>query len=470
MSRGHIDDNRNEREVVLRILSRIREDGTYSHVAVREGLDACEDMSAQQRAFIKRLAEGVIERRIELDEVILRHTRKGTRIRPVVRDILRMGIYQILYMDAVPDSAACNEAVKLAKAHGMTRLSGFVNGVLRTVARENENAAKNSRSYESENKADLSLIQEAAQKTSMPVWIASMWEEDLGTGQTLELLQSFLQTRPVTIRVDERLSDEEKDRLLVRLREAGVRITPGRFLPYAYDLRSTAQIRSLPGFQEGLWTVQDESSQMVAEAAGIRGGEIVYDLCAAPGGKTMHCASKLLAAGKGGEVHSFDLSAGKTELIRENIARMHLSNVIVRERDATKPHPEEAGRADVLLCDLPCSGLGVIGRKRDIKYRVQPQQLEELVSLQRRILRAGVGYLKKGGTLIYSTCTIDRRENEGIASFIERELGLHPDPLQPHLPEAVTGIHDNQLQLLPGVHGTDGFFLARFVAAKLPPS
>ena len=212
---------------------------------------------------------------------------------------------------------------------------------------------------------------------------------------------------------------------------------------------------------------------LVAEAAGLQGGETVYDVCAAPGGKSMHCASKLLAlakraeegaaAMKAGTVHAFDLSKGKTAQIMKNVRRMHLPNVVVTQRDALLPVPAEAGAADVLLCDLPCSGLGVIGRKRDIKYHVSPAQLEELAKLQKDILRSAVGYLKEGGVLIYSTCTINRGENEEIAAFIEKELGFTADPLAPHLPAGIPGIDGHMLQLLPHIHGTDGFFLARFI-------
>ena len=436
--------SRNEREAVLAILARIREEGTYSHIAVREMLDQCEreGMDRRQRAFVKRLTEGIIERRIEIDNVIRTYTKKGVRIRPVIRDILRMGIFQILYMDAVPDSAACNEAVKLTRLSGKNELSGFVNGVLRTIAREKE-------------KGVFAAPSEAAGDQSDPAALSRRYSMPL------------LEIRPVSIRFDDRCSEEDREKILAGMREKGVQIEKGRYLSRCYYLTGTDSVAQLPGYREGLWTVQDESSMLVAEAAGLKGGETVYDVCAAPGGKSMHCASKLLAiAGEEeepGTVHAFDLSKGKTTQIIKNVRRMHLPNVVVSQRDALVPVPEEAGAADILLCDLPCSGLGVIGRKRDIKYHVSPGQLEELAQLQKRILRSAAGYLKKGGVLIYSTCTINRGENEEIAAFIEKELGFTADALAPHLPVPIPGTDHNKLQLLPHVHGTDGFFLARFV-------
>ena len=459
-----------EREAVLEILTGIRENGTYSHIAVKETLDRCEreGMDRRQRAFVKRLTEGVIERRIELDDVLRRYAKKGARIRPVIRDILRMGIFQILYMDSVPDSAACNEAVKLTKKYGKKENAGFVNGLLRNAVRDKEAGKLAADSAPAG--GELSGIGELSRKFSMPEWIVSMWQEQLGEEETEKLLEALLKVRPVAIRFDDRCSQERREEILAQMSEKGVKAVKGQYLPYCYELTGTDSIQELPGYREGMWTVQDESSMMVAEAAGLAGGETVYDVCAAPGGKAMHCASKLLAGSAGGtetgKVHAFDLSKGKTAQILKNVRRMHLPNVVVAQRDALIPVPEEAGKADVLLCDLPCSGLGVIGRKRDIKYHVTPEQLEELAKLQKSILRSAAVYLKEGGVLIYSTCTINKGENGEIAEFIEKEMGLRPDPLAPYLPDTVPGIRGNQLQLLPHVHGTDGFFLARFVKIK----
>lgn len=463
---------RGEREAVLTILTRIREEGTYSHIAVKEMLDQCEreGMDRRQRAFVKRLTEGIIERRIEIDNVIRTYTKKGARIRPVIRDILRMGIFQILYMDAVPDSAACNEAVKLTKLSGKKELSGFVNGVLRTVAREKDKGIFAAAAREDGASSDPAAL---SRKYSMPEWIIRLWNEQRSEQDTRALLEALLEVRPVSIRFDDRCSAADIEKILAGMQEKGVTATKGHYHALCYELTGTDSVATLPGYREGLWTVQDESSMLVAEAAGLQGGETVYDVCAAPGGKSMHCASKLLAlakraeegaaAGEAGTVHAFDLSKGKTAQIMKNVRRMHLPNVVVTQRDALLPVPAEAGAADVLLCDLPCSGLGVIGRKRDIKYHVSPAQLEELAKLQKDILRSAVGYLKEGGVLIYSTCTINRGENEEIAAFIEKELGFTADPLAPHLPAGIPGIDGHMLQLLPHIHGTDGFFLARFI-------
>ena len=470
-----------EREaVLLALLSRVKND-TFSNVLVKRTLDDCAEMSTAERAFIKRLLEGVIEREPELDARITHYTKRPvSRLHPAVLQILRMGIYQILYMDAVPDSAACNESVRMAKKHAPARLSGFVNGVLR-------NAARDADALRMEEGPDLST------RYSMPAWLTSMWTDQLGEETTSRLLEALMEVRPVSVRMAPGLTLQEREKLILELREAGAVVENGRWLEDALRLRRTSDLRRLPGFARGLWTVQDESSMLAVRAAGLTGGETVYDVCAAPGGKSFY-AAQLLAmkqvsserlsdqpadlslsrdgAGdsgtglfgpeKEGRVLSFDLTRRKTDRIREGAARLHLTNIIVQERDARLEVPAEREQADVLLCDLPCSGLGVIGKKRDINYRASREGILSLQTLQRQILRSAVRYLKPGGVMIYSTCTISREENEDNAAWIEKELGLVPDALEPCLPDGIPGLAGNMLQLLPHEHGTDGFFIARF--------
>ena len=443
----------NERDLVLGVLLENERKGTYSHILVRDMLDAHQDLSEQERAFMKRLTEGTLERRIELDSVIDRFSKKpASGLRPLIRQILRMGIYQILYMDSVPDSAACSEAVSLAKLHKMNALSGFVNAVLRNVIRSRDRGELESLLGE----ASLSV------RYSMPQWLIDLWKDQLGEEETDSLLKSLLEIRPVCIRFSPDADPAERDRILKEMKEAGTEVAPGRWLPYAFCLTGTNAIQDLPGYREGLWTIQDESSMFAVEAAGIRGDETVMDVCAAPGGKSMHAASLL----REGRVLAFDLSHKKTEQIRKNIKRMGLEGKIsVADQDARIHNSRYENCADLLLCDLPCSGLGIIGRKRDIKYRIRRQELDELSALQREILKNAVTYLKPGGVLIYSTCTIDALENQENADYIEQELGLKADSLLLFLPPGIPGIEGegkNRLQLLPHVHGTDGFFVSRF--------
>ena len=539
---------KDEREVVLLALLSHEKNETFSNVLVRRTLDDCADMSTVEKAFIKRLLEGVIERKTELDARIEHFTgRSVSRLHPALHQILRMGIYQIYYMDSVPDSAVCNEAVRLAKRHGPARLSGFVNGVLRNAAREaasadgrdraltakaaeraadrkagrkadrradragdrkEERAADRKADRKAERtadrKADTAVDRTADRKAdtaadrtadsnepadeleifaarqslkySMPEWLVRMWMDQLGMEETEKLLDALMEIRPVSVRLSSRLSAQEQDKLLSQLSEAGVVIEEGRWLPFCRHLRKTSDLRRLPGFRDGLWTVQDESSMLAVEAAGLKGTEIVFDVCAAPGGKSFLAAEQLIARNShfcessektggnsaAGMVFSFDLSRQKTDLIRSGAERLQLDNIRVRERDAREFFEEDTAKADVIFCDLPCSGLGVMGKKRDIKYRASMEGLTSLQQLQRQILENSVRYLRSGGILIYSTCTINRAENEENAAWIEKELGLQPQDLSSFLPEGIPGICGNMLQLLPHVHGTDGFFISRF--------
>lgn len=467
---------KDEREVVLLALLSHEKNGTFSNVLVKKTLDDCEGMSPVEKAFIKRLLEGVIERKTELDARIEHFTgRSVTKLHPVIHQILRMGIYQIYYMDSVPDSAVCNEAVRLAKRRGPVRLSGFVNGVLRSAAREAASGNGGGDSFLSTKrgvnstageKDPADYLKALSLKNSMPEWLVRMWSEQLGLEETEKLLDALMEIRPVSIRLSGCLSGDERERLLEQLRAAGVTVDAGKWLADCRYLRRTSDLRRLPGFSGGLWTVQDESSMLAVEAAGLTGGETVFDVCAAPGGKSFFAADRLSAlekeCGRSGKVFSFDLTKRKTDLIREGAVRLGLDNIETSERDARQFFSEDEGKADVVLCDLPCSGLGVIGKKRDIKYKASMEGLSSLQDLQRQILTNAVRYLKRGGVLIYSTCTINRAENQDNAAWIEEKLGLQPEELTPYLPDNIPGIQNNMIQLLPHVHGTDGFFISRF--------
>jgi len=539
----------NERQITLDILTGRERSGRYSSAVLNHTLDRYDRLTQSQRSFIKRLTEGTIERQIELDHIIRTHVRNPEmKMKPIVLCMLRMSIYQIFYMDSVPDFAAVNEALTILKNNRQEQAVGFVNAVLRSVCRDKdgiksaggaghviivsqgrapakaikseavlkEEISGTSKHQTSQDKdttiaagagrqktvegdyaqqaasgtkkvvrrivrrvvtaqkpEDLSRlsVDELSVRFSMPKPIISLWMDDYGQKRTLEMLPAFMEVRPVTIRVNGRLSAEKKDKLLSDLRAAGCEVTPGKYLPGCWHLRRAGRITDLPGFADGLFTVQDESSQMVAFAAGLlspsdhaENGHVdkklaVLDLCAAPGGKTMHAAE----ANAVGTVTSCDISAAKTDLIRENIRRMQLSNVQVMENDATEYREEWADKFDVVLCDVPCTGLGVMTHKRDIKYNFSIREMRSLSAVQRRILQNAVRYVKPGGVLIYSTCTIDKTENDRQARYAANELGLVPDDLAPHLPAGIPGIEGNRLQLFPDIHGTDGFFLARFL-------
>ena len=360
------------REIIVEILLSLEKGQDFSHKLMKAVLDKYDYLDPREKAFIKRVTEGTIERQLELDYYLDRFSSVPVRkMKPLIRCLLRMSTYQILYMDAVPDSAVCNEACKLAAKRGFRTLKGFVNAVLRNISRSKE---------------------------QMPL---------PDPKDTVKYLQQ------------------------------------SRELPYVYLAQNLENVSELPGFAEGKFTVQDASSALAVEAAGICPGNTVMDLCAAPGGKTILAAE---FAGEAGHVVSRDISEYKTDLIRENLERMNRRNVEVQVYDATVHDPEKEKYADVVLMDVPCSGLGVMGKKRDIKYHATPESLQSITELQRQIVAAGWQYVKPHGVLLYSTCTIHRGENQEMAVWITENFPF---------------VLEEERQLLPGTDETDGFYYAR---------
>ncbi len=440
------------RQLVLEILLEVHAKNEYLNVVLKGVLDKYNYLDGKKKAFIKKLSTGVLEREIELNYIIDCFSKtKTNKMKPVIRLIMQMGVYQILYMDNVYDTAACNMAVSLAKKKGFQGLSGFVNGVLRSICREKDNIAYPSKEDN---------VKYASVRFSMPEWLIKLWISQFGEEKTEAMLKASLQDNKVTVRVDENISDERKAELLAQWKDNGVQAEAHSYLPYAYTLVGGYGIQNLYGYKEGLFTVQDVSSMLVAECAGIKKDNIIIDVCAAPGGKTMHAAAKLQGSGM---VHSCDVSDYKVDKIRENIERMHIENIKVHVADATKERPDFREMADVVIADVPCSGLGVLGKKVDIKYRLSEEQLEEIVKLQRTILENVCNYVKPGGTFVYSTCTVNRKENNDNVKWMTDNLPLETVPLKEELPEVLREAvgEDGTLQLMQGVHACDGFYIAK---------
>lgn len=425
----------------------------YSHIIIRNGLNKYNDAAARDKAFIKRVAEGTIERRIQIDYILNLYSNVPvSRMKPLIRNLLRMSVYQILWMDTTPDAAVCNEAVKLAQAHRFQNLKGFVNGVLRTVVREKE-------SIPYPDKSDM--LRFLSVMYSMPEWIVAMWREEYGDAALETMLSAMLESSPVVIRMDETRPPQERAQCVESMRKSGITVTEHPWLSYAYTLAGTEGIGNIPEFAKGMFAVQDVSSMLAVQAAGIREHDRVLDVCAAPGGKAVHAACRLRGTG---HVLARDIGDSKIELIRENIARFGYDNITAQAWDACVLDETLTETADVVIADLPCSGLGVTGRKSDVKYRVTKETLDSLVLLQKRILGTVWRYVKPGGILLYSTCTIHKAENEAMVQWIREKLPLEPVSLQAFLPKELQSgtAEQGYVQLLPGIHKTDGFFIAKF--------
>lgn len=425
----------NTRELALDTLIEVMERDQYSHLVLRSVLDKYAYLEKQERAFLTRLVEGTIERTVELDYVINTYSKvKVKKMKPLIRNLLRMSTYQLRYMDSVPDSAVCNEAVKLAKKRGFSQLSGFVNGVLRSMIREPERVK-----YPDEKKAPVQYL---SVHFSMPEWIVEEWMETYGQEKTKALLQEFEKEQKLIVRTN--LNRTTPEALAEALKKQGITACQNKDLPYALALTGVDQLQMLPEFLAGDFYVQDISSMMVAETADVHPGDYVIDVCAAPGGKSTHIAELLNDTG---QVEARDLTEYKVGLIRDNINRHGLSNMQAKVWDATVEDEASKEKADVLICDLPCSGLGVLGKKTDIRYKMTKEKQQELVLLQREILMAVRDYVKPGGTLVYSTCTINYEENEGNVEWFLDEFPYFS--------------LESMRQMFPGELGQDGFFIAK---------
>lgn len=447
----------NIREMALEILLEAERNGAYPNVLLKQTLDKYLYMEKQERAFLTRLVEGTVERKLTLD-YYLNHVSKTpvNKCKPVIRCILRMAAYQIFYMDAVPDSAACNEAVKLAQKKGFQTLKGFVNGVLRNLSRR-----KNEIVMPNEEKEPVKALSAAY---SVPEWLVEKVIKEYGMEHGKNMFASLYENvGATTIRVNNsKISTEECAKLLEK---EGVHVEKAAYVENALEISDYDSLRFLESFEKGYFQVQDVSSMLVGLAANPKPGDTVIDVCAAPGGKSIHVADLLLGTG---HVEARDLTDYKVGLIEENITRCGFTNVTAKRADALMFDEAAKESADIVIADLPCSGLGVLKKKSDIKYRMSQQQIEELAQLQRRILKNAAAYVKPGGTLIYSTCTITKEENDMQVDWILENLPLQLVSLEGCMCEELLKNHEREgvLQLLPGREKTDGFFLAKLQKIK----
>lgn len=442
----------NTRELILEILLQIEEEGEHSHIAIRNALSKYQFLPKQERSFITRVCEGTLEYRIYIDYVIDSFSKVSVnKMKPQIREILRSAVYQLKFMDSVPDSAVCNEAVKLAQRRGFYNLKPFVNGVLRTIAREIGDLELPSR--------EENEVRYLSVKYSMPEYLVEKWKAAYGVKTTEKILEDFLTERPITVRC--RTHKASLREIVTSLKSQGVTVEQAPYLPYALKISDYNHILTLETFLQGKILVQDVSSMLVAEAASPKKGDHIIDMCAAPGGKSIHAADKM---GDYGNVDARDVSQYKADLIKENIHRTGVINVEARVQDATVYDPDSEQTADIVIADVPCSGYGVIGKKPEIKYRATPQKQEEIVMLQRMILDKAAKYVKPDGTLIFSTCTIAREENEENVLWFLKNYPYRLESLDPYIPEELhcKSTKLGYLQLLPGIHKTDGFFIARF--------
>ncbi len=415
----------NARKTAVNALLRVRE-SAYSNITLNKALNE-DKLSGADRALATAIFYGVLDRTITLDYVLSQHIKSPLKkVAPIALENLRVALYQIMFMDSIPDSAAVNEAVKLIKASKVKHLSGFVNGVLRNALRS-ENILPNGNDIKA-----LSI------RYSCPEWIIDSFINDYGIDDALSLLEATLQAPPVTLRANTlKISADE---LLSALESEGITAVKNDF-DGALEIVGGINISGSEGYKKGLFHIQDLASQTVVRLLNPTENERLLDICSAPGGKSFTAAQYM--AGNG-EIIACDLYQSRVDLISKGAKRLDLVNIKAVKNDATV-YSGDLGGFDAIICDVPCSGLGVIRRKPEIKYK-NIDEYSDITQIQSKILETAARYLKPNGRIIYSTCTLRRCENEAV---INGFLDKHSDYEVKY-----------QHTFMPHIDGTDGFYCA----------
>lgn len=420
------------------------EDGG-SNTVTKDVLDKYSYLDKQSRSFLKKIIEGVTERRITLDHVIDCYSKISTKkMKKQIRVLLRMGTYQLLFMDGVAEFAAVNETVALVRKTALRNLSGFVNAVLRKIAANKDNIPWPDK--ESDPTEYLSVMY------SCPKWIVEKLINEQGMQNAEAVLAASVSVRDVTARVN--LSKATTEEVLAECSAHVSDVCDSMIVLDDYDT-----IADIPAVKTGKICVMDTASALVGFVSGMKDTDTVIDLCAAPGGKSMHAADICTK----GRVFSFDVSQQKVGRICENIQRCGFSNVSVCVGDATVYNEDLFEKGDVVIADVPCSGLGVMGRKNDIKFSVTGQSVNELAKLQRTILDNAVRYVKRGGTLMFSTCTVSKQENINNFDYLVNELKMKPVDFYDLVPDKLKDdtAKNGYLQLYGKDGLSDGFFIGK---------
>lgn len=433
----------NSREVALNIVNRVLNEGAYSNIVLSKELNES-GLSDKDRALVTELVYGTLRRKNTLDTIISNFVKDISVMNNEVLNILRIAIYQMHFLDKVPEFAACNEAVELAKKQSVQD-SKLVNGILRSYTKNPDEIDING-----------GIVDKLAYQYSFEPWFIRMIYKQYGEENGRKILQGLNQTPKVTVRVNTLKSNF--DEVYDKLEEMEYDIEEGYVCPEAIVIKGGSSIENNELFKEGLITVQDESAMIVAPLFDLKEGEVVLDLCAAPGGKTTHMAELLEGTGK---VLAFDLHENKLSLIKANVERLGLNNVEVDIMDATKLDSKYVGSSDKILIDVPCSGIGIIRKKPEIKWNKNRKSMKDLVPTQRVIMENAWSYLKFGGTMIYSTCTLNKEENEeNIEWFLNKYKNAKIEKVFIGNNDNLIYNNDGSLTILPNEY-MDGFYIAK---------
>ncbi|MBE2975113.1 16S rRNA (cytosine(967)-C(5))-methyltransferase RsmB [Priestia megaterium] len=436
----------NVRDIALDILLAIEKNQAFSNLLLNNSIQK-RGIQGKDAGLLTEIVYGTIQRRDTLDYGLAPFLKNPKKLQPWVRVLLRLSLYQMVYLDRVPDRAILHEAVEIAKKRGHKGIASMVNGVLRNIQRSGTPSLE-----EIQNPVERLAIE-----TSHPLWLVKRWVEQYGLDKTRGICLANLMAPKQTIRVNSaRFTQNE---VKEALEKEGIVVEPGHFVEEALEVQK-GNAAHTQAFREGMFTVQDESSMLVAHALGAEAEELILDSCAAPGGKSTHIAEQLKNSGK---VISLDIHDHKVKLIAQQAERLHLTNIEPTVQDSRKAGEQfDKEMFDRILVDAPCSGFGVMRRKPDLKYTKTEQDVKQLARIQQDILNAVAPLLKKGGTLVYSTCTIDRDENgDVVTAFLAEHADFQKDEtLAARMPQKLKqNVKHGEIQLLPDAQ-SDGFYIA----------
>ena len=442
------------REQIVDLLIEVEKEQSYAQLSLKNAL---EDLDVRDKALATEIFYGTLKYQIQLDYWINQYSKTPVKkMKPLIRNLLRMSVYQMIYLDKIPASAIINEAVKIAKKRKFQGLSGFVNGLLRNMEREKENLSfpnpKQSLSYA------YSI------EYAIPEWMIKMWLEQYSKEEVASICKALNKRAEVCGRCNSLKGNKEE--LMATLKAEGIEVESGRLLEEAFYVRKLDKLQNLASFKVGAWTVQDESAMLVAHVVNPQKGDTVLDMCSAPGGKSVHMAA--LMENKG-NIISCDIHPHKLELIEKTAKRLGVTIISPTLQDGTVLNEQFIEKFDKVLLDAPCSGLGIMKRKPDIRHNKTREDLEDIASIQRAIVKNAVRYVKPGGRLVYSTCTISYKENEKMAHEIAEQYGLELENIVDTIPECLKDAvkEKGMIQILPQMADTDGFFIASFRKGSL---
>lgn len=440
----------NSREIILKILIDINTNGAYSNISINKHLE--KNKKIENENFIREVVYGVLENKKYIDYIISQVSSiRIEKIQSLTLEILRMGVYQVIFMDRIPDRAAVNETVNLSKKYGHKGIVGFVNGVLRNISKNKEKLMI------VKNKDKLTYL---SIKYSYPKWMIENWIKEYGYEFTEKLCKGNNSRPKLNIRVN--TLKISRDQLLDIFSSYGYIVYKTKYAKDGLIIDNPRRITSLEEYRNGYFIIQDESSMLVSQTIDPKEGSLVLDLCSAPGGKSTHMAQIMNNSGK---IISRDIYSHKLHLVQENAHRLGIDIIETEIFDATKFDEKFREKADYCIIDAPCSGLGIIRRRPEIKWNRKEEDIQELTKIQWEIINNAKSYLKPGGVMVYSTCTISKEENEDMVNKFLLEnsqfklIGFED---KFNSKKNIEKSKDGYVQLFPHIHNTDGFFIAKF--------